>query len=114
MRCNPSRKITTLPFGIFTVLWTFANVPTLWRSAAEGSSTRGSSWATTPSCFSSPSKAFTSASELSRPTVSGSTAPGNRTVSLTGRIGRTCGTTNFFSAMMSPILSVATLNLRKQ
>jgi len=37
---------TTLPLGIFTVLWTLARVPTLWRSAAAGSSIRGSNWAT--------------------------------------------------------------------
>src|SRR5258705_1637807 len=85
--CRPSRKITTLPFGIFTVLCTLAKVPTLCRSAAAGSSTRGSCWATTPKTLSSPCNELISASELSRPTVSGRTAPGNSTVSLTGRIG---------------------------
>ena len=85
--CRPSRKITTLPFGIFTVLCTLAKVPTLCKSAAAGSSTRGSCWATTPKTLSSPCNELISASELSRPTVSGRTAPGNSTVSLTGRIG---------------------------
>src|SRR5581483_10068590 len=66
--------MTTFPLGIFTVLWTLASVPTLCRSAAVGSSTRGSSWATTPINFSSPVSELTSASELSRPTVRGRTA----------------------------------------
>jgi hypothetical protein len=34
-------------------------------------------------------------------------------VSLTGRIGKTCGTKNFFSAMMSPILSAPTGSVGK-
>ena len=38
IRCKPSRKTTTLPFGILTVLWILASVPTVCRSAAAGSS----------------------------------------------------------------------------
>ena len=37
-------------------------------------------------------------------TGNGITAPGNRTVSRTGRIGSISGTTNFFSTIMSPNL----------
>src|SRR5882724_8946232 len=99
----PSRKMTTLPFGIFTVLCTLANVPTLCRSAAAGSSIRGSSCATTPRYLSSSERELTRASELSRPTVSGRMAPGNRTVSRTGRIGKVSGTTLRLSAMGSSV-----------
>src|SRR5208282_6248215 len=72
------------------------------RSAAAGSSTRGSSWATTPSSFSSPDNELTNASELSRPTVKGRTAPGKRTVSRTGKIASVSGTKCFLSAIGSP------------
>ena len=85
MRVEPSTKTTRLPLGILTVLCSLAMVPTRCRSASVGSSTRGSSCATTPSSFRSPSSEFSSASELSRPTVSGRTPPGNRTVSRTGK-----------------------------
>ncbi len=58
-------------------------------------------------------KELTSASELSRPTVSGRTAPGNSTVSLTGRIASISGTTYFLSAMVPLTLKHANRPCRK-
>src|SRR5215470_7384290 len=95
--------MTTLPFGILTVLWTFAKVPTLWRSAAAGSSMRGSNCATTPKYLSSSVRELTKDSELSRPTVRGRIAPGNRTVSRTGRMGNVSGTGLCLSAIGSSV-----------
>src|SRR6267142_2187020 len=89
----------------------FGHGSDLMQVRGGGSSMRGSSCATTAKSFSSPSNELTSASELSRPTVSGSTAPGNSTVSRTGRTGKTSGTENFFSAMMSPILGANQLKI---
>ena len=104
MRSRPSTKTTRLPLGILTVLWSLAIVPTRWRSTSVGSSTRGSSCATTAKRRSSPCKEFSKARELSRPTVNGRTPPGKRTVSRTGNTGSSGGTIIFsvFSAMLPP------------
>src|ERR1039458_6978298 len=69
-----------------TTLCTVASVPTVCRSAGLGESSRGSSCAVTTIARSSPSDSI-NWMELSRPTVNGSTAWGNRTVSRTGRTG---------------------------
>src|SRR5579864_61614 len=83
---RPSANTNRLWFGIFTTLWTTASVPTLYRSVGCGVSTRASRCATTTMVLSSPSELI-SWTELSRPTVSGSTACGKRTVSRTGKTG---------------------------
>src|SRR5262249_40747837 len=104
IRVIPSKNATTLPFGIRTVLCTLASVPTPWRSAPVGLSTLGSSCATTPKYLSElPLNDSSSASELSRPTGSGITAPGKRTVSLTGKMGSSDGTEIFFLLKLSPL-----------
>src|ERR1035441_4606377 len=69
-----------------TTLCTVASVPTACRSAGLGDSSRGSSCAVTTIARSSPRDSI-NWMELSRPTVNGSTAWGNRTVSRTGRTG---------------------------
>ena len=69
-----------------TTLCTVARVPTACRSAGLGESSRGSICAVTTIVRSSPSDSI-KWMELSLPTVNGSTAWGNRTVSRTGRTG---------------------------
>ena len=86
-RSRPSAKTNRLWLGILTTLCTTANVPMAYRSTGCGESTRASRCATTTMVLSSPSELI-SCTELSRPTVSGRTACGNSTVSLTGSTGR--------------------------
>ncbi len=85
-RSSPSAKTNRLWFGILTTLCTTASVPMEYRSVGCGESTRASRCATTTMVLSSPSELI-NCTELSRPTVRGSTAWGNSTVSRTGRIG---------------------------
>src|SRR5438445_12964462 len=104
MRSKPSTNTTRLPLGILTVLWSLAIVPTRWRSTSLGSSTRGSSCATTAKRRSSPWRELSRARELSRPTVRGKAPPGNSTVSRTGNTANSGGTTIFsvLSAIIPP------------
>ncbi len=88
-RSLPSVNTNRLWLGIFTTLCTVARVPMWCRSAACGESWRASRCATTRMVFSSP-RDWISWMELSRPTVSGSTACGKSTVSRTGRTGIGC------------------------
>ena len=69
-----------------TILCTVARVPTVCMSSGVGVSSRASFWAVTTMERSSPSDSI-SWMELSRPTVRGRTAWGNKTVSRTGRTG---------------------------
>ncbi len=86
-RSSPSANTKRLWLGILTTLWTTADVPTVYRSLAWGLSTRASRCATTTMVLSSP-RELMSWTELSRPTVRGRTACGNRTVSRTGSTGK--------------------------
>ncbi len=90
-RSRPSKNTTMCPFGIRTILWIRAAVPVLCKSDALGSSMRGSSCVTTPISLVSPFSDPSSANELSRPAVNGNTAPGNSTMSRTGRTGSSLG-----------------------
>src|SRR5579863_5868804 len=86
-RSRPSANTNRLWLGIFTTLCTTAEVPMVYKSLGCGESTRASRCATTMMVLSSPSELI-SWTELSRPTVRGKTAWGNRTVSRTGSTGR--------------------------
>ena len=109
-RSLPSVNTNKLWFGIFTTLCTVARVPMWCRSAASGASCRASRCATTRIVFSSPSD-WINRIELSRPTVSGSTAWGNSTVSRTGSTGiaRPALATPSDSSLALPALGLITL-----
>ncbi len=85
-RLTPSVNTNRLWLGMRTTLCTVARVPTVCRSSGLGVSRRGSNCAATTIVRSSPSDSINWI-ELSRPTVSGRTAWGNRTVSRTGNTG---------------------------
>ncbi len=71
----PSQKSSRLSLGTLMALCITHTVPTWKRSSGVGDSTRGSSCETMASVRFSPSDC-TSASEVGRPTVIGSSAPG--------------------------------------
>ena len=97
---TPSVKTNRLWLGMRTTLCTVARVPTACRSPGLGESSRGSSCAATTIARSSPSDSI-NWMELSRPTVRGSTAWGNRTVSRTGSTGIRAQCRRIFVGVMS-------------
>ena len=86
MRAMPSQNSSRLSLGTRMALCMTQTVPISYMSSGPGVSTRGSCCATTASVRFSPSDC-TSATELGRPTVIGSSAPGKMTVSRTARTG---------------------------
>ncbi len=111
-RSLPSVNTNRLWFGIFTTLCTVARVPIWCRSAASGVSCRASRCATTRIVFSSPSD-WISWIELSRPTVSGSTAWGNSTVSRTGNTGTGRPAVDGFVDSSAPLVALGLITLTK-
>ncbi len=68
-----------------------ATVPIECRSAAPGSSSSALRWVTTPITWSSRTASLIRAMVFWRPTASGNTPPGKKTLLRKGRMGRTCG-----------------------
>ncbi len=106
-RDRPSTSTLMVPSGSFSSCSTCASVPTLYRSAAAGSSVSADFCATSRMRLSASIACSSARMDLSRPTNSGMTMCGKTTTSRNGRTGRS-RTSDWDWAMRIPIWEAGT------